>query len=490
MFPLFTSWKRMPWRQRVAPAALVLLVTALVLVCVWIGLSLQATIRRQRHGETQALTLAELEARTLNELAATNRTIAATYVVMNHMHASTLAAPGTQEPGAVPVVERSVDLLDQMMDAARSAQCTRFAVTFGEVRLTEAGDMERTVGEINAAEFSEAMEGMPCGAPERRLETERAGCALREGCFSKFRFEHDSGHGCSQYHVYRYLPVRRLAGAEEEKSSLFMAHVGYQAPDTTQEPPNMFASSWRATLPEGPFRSTSTPGGLELGPGLFEKEHGKVRLEVVRRATQGMPSYKGERLQALAADFLGEGSSIAAGWFMTRDTPEQVLGFYREGLGRTGLPVLFHHHNPSAGYVGYRDPETQALHLVSVLAQGAETTVLVSHASADAVTGALQGPLPPELPMPKAVQQHLVMSFQDEGPARFTGHVSAPHARVEGLADLFRQEFKRRGWSVEQGSEQLDEEVLLSARRGSARVSILIQPQASGAQAFFTMERS
>ncbi|HYH98535.1 hypothetical protein [Hyalangium sp.] len=230
------------------------------------------------------------------------------------------------------------------------------------------------------------------------------------------------------------------------------------------------------------------PIGLGWGHSLFRKEAPEPGLQVVRHATQGLPPYKQALPQALAADYMGPDSRIAVAWFTTRDAPEEVLGFYREVLGEAGLPVLSHRYDTSAGYVGYRGPGSSELHLVSALRHGEETLVLLSSAHGSSLPQAQREQMPWDLPMPAGVRHPWVMNLKVEGRVRSTAMIEARGARVNDLVDFYLRTFKAQGWTLEHPAERLGDQVFLSARRGPARVSTLIQPQAAGARLYFTLD--
>jgi hypothetical protein len=234
--------------------------------------------------------------------------------------------------------------------------------------------------------------------------------------------------------------------------------------------------------------ATTIPIGLKWGHSLFRKEAPETGLQVVRRATQGLPPYKQALPQALAADYMGPDSRIAVAWFMTRDTPEEVLGFYRAVLGQAGLPVLSHRYDTNAGYVGYREPGNPELRLVSALRHGEETLVLLSSAHRSSLPQARRAQVPWDLPMPAGVRHPWVMNLQVEGRVRSTAMVEVRGDRADDLLDFYLRTFRAQGWTLEHPAERLGDQVFLSARRGTARVSTLIQPQAAGARLYFTLD--
>jgi hypothetical protein len=209
--------------------------------------------------------------------------------------------------------------------------------------------------------------------------------------------------------------------------------------------------------------------------------------QVVQRATAQLPPYHDAVPQALAADYLDPGSSIAVAWFVTRDPPERVLRFYREALLGEGLPVMEHRYNLQAGYVGHVDPASREAHLVSVLAQGGETVVFVSSGQVDSF---LQGPspLPKGLPMPEGAEAPVVLAFHQEGRVRYSVQAAVPQAGVAELAAFYRETFSARGWTLEDAAEHEAGETHLLASQGDSRISALVQPQEGGALLLLTLD--
>lgn len=239
-----------------------------------------------------------------------------------------------------------------------------------------------------------------------------------------------------------------------------------------QELPDMAQGSGAAGLPTSPINEES---------GLSE-----VERQVVHRATEDLPPYHDAVPRALGADYLGPESPIAVAWFSTRDTPAQVLGFYRESILAAGLPVMQHDYNGSAGYVGHVDPASHQAHLVSVVAQGAETLVFVSSGQLDAVLEG-QPPVPGVLPMPVGAASPVVFTFRDEGRVRYSVQAEVPRARAGELAASYRQMLATQGWTLEAVEPSAGVTHLL-ASRGDSRVSALVQPSSEGARLLLTLD--
>ncbi len=177
----------------------------------------------------------------------------------------------------------------------------------------------------------------------------------------------------------------------------------------------LVGATWESTLtPEEEAFDEGSLAGLPESP-LWYDGPSEASRRVVERATAELPPYKDAVPQALDADYLGPGSRIAVAWFTTRDTPDEVLGFYHQTLLEAGLPVLAHRYNANAGYVGFQEPFTQETHLVSVLAQSGTSWVFVSSGEA---TTLLEGQmrLPEELPMPVKGSARLLLSRDTKEP--------------------------------------------------------------------------
>jgi hypothetical protein len=267
MLPLPAPWKMGFLKQALVLVALVVVLTLVVAWGVTLSLTLRARLRLERQGDALAFSLAALEARAFNDFAATNRTIAAAYVAMNHAHISGAPAPPLED--GTPV-----ETLNQLMDSAHASQCAVFAVTLGAVRksvsrelyrlhdspLPEPTGLEQTIGTVNAAEFSRTLEGLPCGVPGQAPET---GCVSRGSCFMRFRAAPDSGYGFSEPRVYSYVAAWLQEGDRDEKAALFTARAGYPPQGLGQEALNMFAPLWEARLPNDSALETR---------GLFERD--------------------------------------------------------------------------------------------------------------------------------------------------------------------------------------------------------------------------
>jgi hypothetical protein len=249
----------------------------------------------------------------------------------------------------------------------------------------------------------------------------------------------------------------------------------------------LVGTGWESTLPPEENLEADSLAGLPTSPYWYSGPS-EANRQVVQRATAELPPYKDAVPQALEADYLGPNSRIAVAWFMTHDTPDQVLGFYRQALLEMGIPVLAHRYNANAGYVGHMDPSTKETHLVSVLAQGGQTWVFVSSGGA---TSLLQAPeqLPKELPLPEGVQEPVVLAFRQEGNTRYSVQADVPQGRAEELAAFYRTTFGAQGWTLESGEEQEAGGMHMLASRGRDRISALVQPRGDGAQLLLTLDK-
>jgi hypothetical protein len=235
--------------------------------------------------------------------------------------------------------------------------------------------------------------------------------------------------------------------------------------------------------------ATAIPVGLGWGHSLSGQGAPDERLQLVQRATRELPPYKGVVPQPLAADFLGGDSRLAVAWFTTHETPDEVIAFYREALSKTQASVLSYRYNENVGYVGFRDAQAGELHLVSVIAQGGETTVLLSSGREGSQPEPLWRQLPSEIPLPPDARKPLVMRFQEEGQSRVSVMVDAPAFQVDQVVDFYLRELRAQGWELEQPAERFEGQAFLAARSGVLRLSVLIQPQDPGTRLYFELER-
>lgn len=219
----------------------------------------------------------------------------------------------------------------------------------------------------------------------------------------------------------------------------------------------------------------------------WRKGPSELEKEIIQRATGGLPPYKDAVPQALAADYL-PGSNLAAAWFMTPDSPQEVLGFYREALVKAGLPPVEHYYNANAGYVAYMEPGSKRVHTVSALAQGGETAVFVSAGQVDSF---LKGgtPVPAGLPMPPEAEEPVVLTFRQEGRIQYSVLAELPEGQVKALSDFYRESFAEQGWKLESASEESARESHLQVSRGGSRATALVQQQGDGVKLYVTLDQ-
>lgn len=218
------------------------------------------------------------------------------------------------------------------------------------------------------------------------------------------------------------------------------------------------------------------------GPSLEERA-------IIQRATGGLPPYKDAVPEALAADFLDPGSRIAAAYFMTKDTPDQVLGFYQGTLLDAGIPIVQHRYNENAGYVGYMVPHTQVMHMVSALAQGGETTVFVSSGQVASFVENQGQQMPAGLPVPAGAGKPVVLTFRQEGRVRYSIMVDVKEGQAPVLVDFYRESFESQGWKLESISEQNPLQMQLMVSREGNRATAMAQQHGRGVRLYLTLDQ-
>jgi hypothetical protein len=189
-------------------------------------------------------------------------------------------------------------------------------------------------------------------------------------------------------------------------------------------------------------------------------------VEVVRRATEGLPPYGDAAPKPLAADYLGAQAPIAAAWFETQDGPEAVLRFYRKALLDRGLPVMEDRTGPSSGYVGYKDPRTHAVHLITAVGEAGRTRVFVSNAVVESLrTGVAR--LPAGLPAPEGMETPMVMTFRREGAVESSVVSAIPGASVERLLAFYEKALGEGGFTVDSAQRENGEATIATHRERS-----------------------
>lgn len=181
---------------------------------------------------------------------------------------------------------------------------------------------------------------------------------------------------------------------------------------------------------EGAPAEVSALSPPRAGPSPWE-------IETIRRATSGLPAYPGAVPRALGEGFLGAAAPISAAWFATSDSPEEVLRFYRAAILEKGLPVLEANPTPGSGYVGYFDPQTTNVELISVLIQGGQTLVFPSSGGATGLLEA-EGTLPPQVPRPARLGKTSAFSLRHEGRLDHSIVAEVPDTSLAAVVGFYR----------------------------------------------------
>ncbi|NOK39249.1 hypothetical protein D7W79_37270 [Corallococcus exercitus] len=206
---------------------------------------------------------------------------------------------------------------------------------------------------------------------------------------------------------------------------------------------------------------------------------------ILARTLSYFPPYpNGGRPEALAADYLGADTPIAAAWFSTQDSSDQVLQHYRKFLLDQGLPVVGVRFNDNAGYVGYWVPKDDEVRLMSTLHQGDETIVFVSSAR---MRNYLEraGRVPPGVPVPRGLRDVASLSLRMEGATNITVSGRVPDTTLPEAEQAYRAQLGDQGWSVTEARQEGFQETQLSLTRPGLRgQATLRQPAAQQAVDF------
>jgi hypothetical protein len=196
---------------------------------------------------------------------------------------------------------------------------------------------------------------------------------------------------------------------------------------------------------------------------------------ILQRVLSHFPPYpRGSRPEVLAADYLGAKVPIAAVWLATEDSPDEVLEHYRQVLEEKGLPPIGQRYNPHAGFVGYWDPESEEVFLVSTLAQGGETLVFVSVAQVAALVEDSKF-VPEWFPLPPRLEEPMALSLSLEGVKQHTASGFIPVSSLGVSADSYRALLVAQGWTVAAERQPHVNEVELDIHRDQVQGTALLK---------------
>jgi hypothetical protein len=174
---------------------------------------------------------------------------------------------------------------------------------------------------------------------------------------------------------------------------------------------------------------------------------------ILSRSLTYFPPYPNAgRPEALAADYLGPDVPIAVSFFTTKDSSDQVLDHYRKVILEQGLPVIGVRFSENTGYVGYWEPDTEEIRLVSTMQQGGETMAFVSAGQVGNMLQRHAAQIPAWAPVPPSLQSASSMTLNMEGmqSTMVTGRVTAES--VEDAERDYRSTLRLTGWAAEDGS--------------------------------------
>ncbi|MBX5482924.1 MAG: hypothetical protein IRZ16_13945 [Myxococcaceae bacterium] len=199
---------------------------------------------------------------------------------------------------------------------------------------------------------------------------------------------------------------------------------------------------------------------LDTGASRGEEGPSEWERDVVSRATLGLPPYPGAEPHALAADFLGPNTDIAAAWFTTKDAPDQVLDYYKGQFYDAGVPAVEYRPGPNGGYIAYMVPTNHVVRSVTATRQGQQTVVLVSNGDMESFLE--QDPeVPADLPHPPEAEDTVVMRMNQEGATDVNVGASLPGGNLAHWVDYYRNGFEAKGWKVAKVDHPSDDEALL-----------------------------
>lgn len=219
--------------------------------------------------------------------------------------------------------------------------------------------------------------------------------------------------------------------------------------------------------PELPTIPTGALPQREGGPSAWESE-------VLKRATAGLPPYPNAEPHALGADWLGPNVPIAAAWFTTRDSPDQVLDFYKGQLYDAGIPGTESRPSESSGYVAYMVPLNGVIRSVTATRQGEETVVLVSNGNMAPLVEEKPN-VPAELPHPPEAENTMALQMNQEGRDDVSVVATVEGTDLERWTQFYKQGFEAKGWKVQSVQSPSSDEVQVDAERQGFRATAYLR---------------
>jgi hypothetical protein len=180
-----------------------------------------------------------------------------------------------------------------------------------------------------------------------------------------------------------------------------------------------------------------------------------------------LPPYPGAVPANLLAQNEGVGGEMQIAWFMTDDSPDDVIYFYEKSFAAKGLPFVSHFYSKAAGYVGYAEPNGERMHLLLAIKQGRQTVVFPSSSYPRKLLASMQSNLPPEVPSIPGTSSSVVFDFDEKALAQKSFIATVEGKTVDEVVAWYKESFASKGWQVGQAGTNAAGETTLEASLGA-----------------------
>jgi len=203
----------------------------------------------------------------------------------------------------------------------------------------------------------------------------------------------------------------------------------------------------------------------------------------VSETESGVPGYTGQALKSFTEDMKVQGVPMSTGWFVAPDPIETVQLYYEKRISEAGLPMVSERFPSGLGYVGYRESVTNLMHVVTLVPQADEQTmVFVSTSSSQEMLKSLKDTkVPAELPHPSEAKNTTVMSagVGDVSQRWVTAQVMGKP--LSKLYEFYLYEFVKAGWSLsEHRVDPSGANAWVQAERGPLQAQISLRDDKLG----------
>lgn len=200
-----------------------------------------------------------------------------------------------------------------------------------------------------------------------------------------------------------------------------------------------------------------------------------VRTPPSAAAMLGLPNYPGAQVEGLGKHVYARGVPLPTAYFMTRDTPEQVLGWYERTLAEAGLLVVAHKFSAGMGYVGYLAADDGMMRMVTAVEFEQGTLVTRSSGNAEAMLLDSTSDVPADLPVPEGADPPIVYEIEEMAHTQITMVTSVPGGTLEGVTRFYADGLVAKGWTVGLVDRTQPGATRIDARQGNRQIIVSIQ---------------